>query len=553
MTVTAHYGEQIGPAPTSDAAVRPSTSGSEEMPAHPMQRRIAYAAVSVLCGITAGLGNALVSANLPQIQGHLGLTPVEGQWLPAAYLMTNISANLLLLKFRQQYGLRRFAQIGMPAYAAVTLLHLLVESFAMALFVRAVSGFATSVLSSFATLYMLQAFGKRLNTRGVVIGIGVSQLATPIAWLLSPPLLDLGEWRTLYIFEGGLALCCLSAVSLLHLPLGQRIRVYEWHDLVTFVLLAPALALLVAVLAQGRIQWWTTQPWMASALVGALLLGIAGLAFEGCREHPLIQLRWIGTADTIRLVIGAIAIRFLLSEQTFGAVGLLRQLGMGPDQLQPLYACMLLGLVVGIGLSALTIGPKTMIPQILLSIVLIAIAAFLDHDSTSLTRPHDMFLSQTLLSVGAGMFLGPLLLTTISSALEQGPAFIVSATVLFSVSQNMGGLLGPAALGTFQYIRQHDYSSSINANVDPTDPVVANRLRLASGAYAKVLTDPVLRQAEGVASVAQSATQQANVRAFNDVFLLTGQLAIVDLAWSFAYVVRGRRRAKRAMSIPAKT
>lgn len=30
-----------------------------------------------------------------------------------------------------------------------------------------------------------------------------SGLATPLAWLLSPALLDLGEWRTLYMFESG--------------------------------------------------------------------------------------------------------------------------------------------------------------------------------------------------------------------------------------------------------------------------------------------------------------------------------------------------------------
>ncbi|WP_454887438.1 MFS transporter [Sphingomonas oryzagri] len=548
-----HYGEPIGPTPAWDDEERPSMPGSAGMPAHSMRRRIAYALVSILCGITAGLGNALVSANLPQIQGHLGLTPVEGQWLPAAYLMTSVSANLLLFKFRQQYGLRRFAQIGMPIYALVTLLHLAVESFGMALFVRAVSGFATSVLSSFATLYMTQAFGKRLSRRGMVIGVGLSQLATPIAWLLSPPLLDLGEWRTLYLFESGLALCCLSAVSLLHLPLSQRVRVYEWQDLVTFLLIAPALALLAAVLAQGRTQWWTTQPWMAWALIAALLLGMAGLAFERYREHPLIQLRWLGTADTIRLVIGAIAIRFLLSEQTFGAVGLLRQLGMGPDQLQPLYACMLFGLVVGIAVSAFTISDATIVPQILVSIVLIAVASFLDHDSTSLTRPHDMFLSQTLVSVGAGLFLGPLLITTMSRALAQGPAFIISATVLFSISQSLGGLLGPAALGSFQFVREHEYSAAINANIDPTDPVAANRLRLQSGTYAKVLTDPVLRQAEGVAALAQAATQQANVRAYDDVFLLTGQLAIVDLAWSLFHILRRRRREKRAGLIAVTT
>ncbi|TCQ84631.1 hypothetical protein EC839_11247 [Pseudomonas sp. JUb52] len=37
--------------------------------------RLAYATVALLVRTTGALGNALVSANLPNIQCHLGLTP----------------------------------------------------------------------------------------------------------------------------------------------------------------------------------------------------------------------------------------------------------------------------------------------------------------------------------------------------------------------------------------------------------------------------------------------------------------------------------------------
>src|SRR3546814_1147101 len=45
--------------------------------------------------------------------------------------------------------------------------------------------------------------------------------------------------------------------------------------------------------------------------------------------------------ETIRFALGALMLRFILSEQTYGAVGLLQNLGMAADQLQPLYAVML--------------------------------------------------------------------------------------------------------------------------------------------------------------------------------------------------------------------
>jgi hypothetical protein len=43
--------------------------------------------------------------------------------------MVNITVNLLICKFRQQYGMHLFTEIGLGLYAAVTLLHLLVGGF----------------------------------------------------------------------------------------------------------------------------------------------------------------------------------------------------------------------------------------------------------------------------------------------------------------------------------------------------------------------------------------------------------------------------------------
>jgi MFS family permease len=515
--------------------------------------RAAYVMVGVLLSLTGGLGNALVSANLPTIQGDLGLTPVEAAWLPAAYLMVNIWSNLILFKFRQQFGLRRFAEIGIPLYAAVTLLHLLVHSYPSALFVRAASGFATGPISALATMYILQAVPKAKMGQGLVIALGISQLATPLAWLLSPALIDLGEWQSLYLFEAGLALCCLAAVVVLKLPHGLRIKAFEPLDFLATAMLAPALALIVAVLAQGRAQWWGAQTWIAWALMAALVLIIGTLILERNRTNPLLQVRWMGTLSTIRFVIGAMGLRFLLSEQTYGATGFLRALGMGPDQLQPLYAVILAGLIAGSAISALTFNQKTMIPQILASIVLIAVGSFMDWNASNLTRPHDMFVSQFLISIAATMFMGPLLLTGIMSALKNGPNYIISFVVLFSISQSIGGLAGPALLGTIQQYREHEYSAVINARLDPTQGVVAQRLQTQGQIYGRVVTDPVLFEAQGMGQLAQTATREANVRAFNDIFLLNGLLTLLFLGWSLFHVVRVSLAARKSAPSPPLT
>lgn len=538
--------EYLSPVPNWSEEEKPTMPGSPSMPRHRGRVRLAYALISILLGLTGGLGTALVSANLPTIQGELGLTPSQGAWLPAVYLMVNVSMNLLLVKFRQQYGMARFAEIGLPIYAALTLLHLFANTFAMALLVRAASGAAGATVTTLATLYMLQAFGKKNVPRGFVLGIGISQLATPLAWLLSPALLDLGDWRTLYLFESGLALTALAAVVVLKLPPGIRIRVFEPLDFLTFGLLAIGLALVGAVLAQGRVQWWLAQDWIAYAAIGAIILITIAVAIEHHRKAPLLQTRWLGSAAMLRFTLGAISLRFILSEQTYGAVGLLQTLGMGPDQLQPLYAVLFVTLIAGIVTSAMTFSQMAVLPQILCSIVLIGVGSYLDTDSTSLTRPHDLYLSQGMLSFAAGMFLGPLLLMGVQQALKNGPAYLVSFVVLFSITQSIGGLLGPAVLGTFQVIREKQHSSQINEHINPADAVVAQRLQIQSQVYARTQTDPVLRSAQGMAQLGQAATREANVLAFNDVFRLTTTLSLVFLGWSLFHTVRLKRAADRA-------
>lgn len=540
--------QYLAPVPRWEPHERPTMPGSPAILVHPMRLRIAYACIAVLVGITGGLGNALFIANLPSIQGDLGLTPSQAAWLPASYFMVNVSANLLLIKVRQQYGLRRFAEIGLTLYALLTIAHVFVTGLEMAVFVRAASGLAAATTSSLGLLYMLQAFGKAGLPKGVIFGFGVSQLGTPLAWLMSPALLDMGEWHRLYVFESGLALCSLAAVVVLKLPVGERTKVFEPLDFLTFALLAPALALIAAVLAQGRILWWTEQPWLGYALIAALLLISAAFMIEHHRRNPLLHTRWLGTAEMLRFAFGALALRLLLSEQTYGAVGLLQTLGMGTEQLRPLYAVILLGLTMGIAGSALTFSPSMAFPQILLSLGLIMIASFLDIDATNLTRPHDMFLSQGMLAFASGMFLGPLLITGIGRAMRNGPNYLVTFIVLFTMTQSLGGLAAPALFGTYQVMREKYHSAHLTEQVVPGDSRIAGRLRAQNQALTPRQNDAQLRQAMSAAQLSQVITREANVLAFNDVFRLIGMLSVGVFGWTLFHTLRMARQNRNASS-----
>lgn len=511
---------------------KPLLPGAPSNPDHAFGTRIAYAVVGLIVALTGGLGNALVTANLVNLQGTFGVYASEMQWLPAAYVMANVSMNLLLVKFRQQYGLRLFTEIFLGLYALVTFGHLFAHNLPTAIAVRAAHGMAGAAMTTLGLYYTLQAFPAAHRPKGIVLGFGFSQLALPLARIFSSSLLVRDEWRGLIWFELGLALLALGCVLLLKLPPGDRSKAFEKTDFVTFALFAPGVALLCAVLTLGKTYWWFDADWLAWALIGAVLLITAALAIEHNRARPLINLRWLTTGRMTKLALSVLLIRIVQSEAT-GAVGFLQALNLNTDQMQQLFEVVLLGSVAGLVASALTIKPTNLGVSVMFALVVMAAGALMDAGATSDTRPINMYVSQFLLAFGGVFFLGPTLLAGIGAVLAE-PRNIVSFLVMFAITQNMGGLLGSAIVGTFQLAREKYHSSYIVDHLTLLDPQVAARVAGGAARYAGFIADPAMRSAQGLAALGATATREANVMGYNDVFLMIALIAALTLVWMLA-------------------
>lgn len=521
---------------------RPTLPGSPANPEHPTSRMVRHFLIGCLIGITGGLGNALVTVNLNFAQGTLGLNSDEAAWLTAAYFMTNVTANLLLVKYRQQFGLQPFIRYMLVAYAVTTLMHLFIHDFWTSVAVRAMSGVAASGLSTLTILYFFQALPAPKRLAAVMIGICIPQLATPLARVLSPGLLIWGDWHNLYWFEFGLALATLAAVVAQPLPPSEREKVFEPLDFLTFGLFAPGLWLLIAVLSQGRIQWWTERPWIGWALAASVALIAAAILVEHHRRNPLINTRWLGTREMLRLMAVAASVRILLSEQAFGSVGFLGAVGMINDQMVTLHLIVVFASIAGLATAVLTFRPDNLTRPIIIAVVLIVIGSFMDANANNLTRPSHFYLSQALIGFASLLFLAQAMVIGIARTLLAGGKNFISFIVLFSMSQSIGGLIGSAFLGTFQTIREKYHSHDLVQQIVATDPLVAARLGAGSRAVAGTIGDPVLRTAEGAALLSQQVTREANILAYNDVFLLVGVLAILTAFWGFMISRAIRRR-----------
>ncbi|WP_440412778.1 MFS transporter [Neorhizobium petrolearium] len=505
---------------------------------------VAYIVAGTLIALTQGLGLSFISTNLQQIAGPMSLTQVETTWLMAAYLFPNASLTLLLFKVRAQYGLRNFAEVAVVVYVLVCLAHFWVDSYHSALVLRFFAGVAAAPMTSLGFLYILEAIppARKMNI-GLCIALTALAIPAPITGLISPTLLDLGDYHALYVVEMGLAMVSLGLVYLLPLNSPHRAKVISSLDVVSYIFLAIALGCFAVVLTVGRLYWWTAADWLALPIIAGIIASAIFAMIELNRRNHLVDIRWLTSREILHFTGALLVFRIALSEQSSGAINFLRNAGMLNEQMAGLYWVILTGSIVSGIVCAAIMKPGRASAIHAVSLLFVAIGSYMDSQSTTLTRPEQMYVSQFLVSFASGLFLPPALAVGMGAALKRGPGYILSFIVVFLTTQKIGGYLGSALYGTFVQWREQFHSFRLVSQLISTDPLVTARLKQFGGAYGKVLADPNQQTAQGATLLARQTQQQAYALAYNDSFLLTAYLSLAALGCLGIHVAwRNRER-----------
>ena len=491
-------------------------------PAYEPRKGVASAAVALVCGITQGLGWQLVNANLAGIQGALGASAAEATWLTTAYFSTAITSILLVSKLRLHYGLHTFANTAAGVFLAIALLHLFTSSLPTAIAVRAAHGVAAAPLAMLAIFYMVQAFPRRLMPAGLVLGLGTLQLGGPLARIVSQELLELGQWHGLYLLDVALALLTLAVINAVKLEPMPRQEALSRGDFISFLLWAAGIALICVVITQGPQHWWRDSAWLGVCLAAAVACLGLFVAVELNRDRPMLNLHWIASPYVLQLVATVIVFRLVIAEQT-AVIGLLGALGLSNDQLHGLQWLVLAATVAGLFAAialALRISPSA---AGIAAAALIAAGAWLDSQSSALTRAPEVFASQALLATGASMFFAASVLVGFGRVARDGMKDAISFFAIFPAAQFIGSLLGMAWVSTYVADRREHNLSALAEHLTLADPDVAMR---------------VARQ--GLGALAQEATREATVLAYNQLFHVIAAVAVGIIAWLAVLELRRR-------------
>ena len=505
----------------------PFMPGSPASPEHPKKRRLAYLAIGLLLALSSGFQNGLLTASLPQLRDDLALDLQQGGWIQAAYshppkvsdkarrrrqyavvrrgdatqyeafggwlyFMAYACMSILFFKIRKAYGLQRFVRITLFAQLAASLLQLVYHHYEVELIARVAAAVAASSLLVLAIYYLMQGFAGTKKLVGLVFGLGLMQVGTPLAQSLVPLLYGDGDLNGVFAFQAALALACTACLFALPLPPGITVsKSFTLTDALSFTLFASGIALLCAFLVQGRTVWWTTQ-WLGWRLAGGV--GLTGLALyiESTRHKPMLDWHWMTVPQIlIFAVMGAMA-RLLTSEQTVGAAGLMGTLGISGAQMTTFYLIVAGASLLGATASLVLLDINDIRRPVMIALACFALGAWLDIGVGMQTRPAQLYLSQTIIAFATLLFMGPMMLEGALRALAKSPDHMMSFSAVFGLSQSLGGLAGAAGFSAFLTYRTRDHLAAIAQNLTLSNPALAADIQRNAAALSATPSDPVL-------------------------------------------------------------
>lgn len=526
-------------------------------PALPFPKAVLYMGAAVILALSQGLGQGFVSSNMAQIAGDLGITTTNASWLMAAYMIPRSVLPLMLIKIRTQYGLRRFALIGVTVYVVMSFASVWVSDFRSAVTMQFLSGVAAAPLTTLAFLYMLEPLAAEWKMRlGLPAAMAAIMTGPSLSYVVSPALIGDGGMLWVHLTVLGMALVSLSLVYFLPLRPVPREKVIQAIDYVSVLLVGIGFGGVIIAFIMGPIHYWTNEPWIGWLLVAATLALTAAVTIELNRSAPLIDIRWLVSPAILHLTATLFLFRLILSEQSAGAPRMFQALGLVPSQFSTLFTIICISSVVG-GLACIAWIKLERVKWFhLAALFLIMGGALMDSQSTVTTLPEQMFISQAMIAMAGMLFMPPAMMAGLLSALARGPQYILSFVIVFLTTQSVGGIIGSGLFSTFINNRQAVHFQILSEQLTAADPITVSTIAAGASGLTSQVSDAALRQAQSVFSLAQEANRQAYVLAYNDAYFMIFLIAAFGAAALLLHVFRdclARVMSREADQAPSET
>jgi EmrB/QacA subfamily drug resistance transporter/deazaflavin-dependent oxidoreductase (nitroreductase family) len=419
------------------------TSPMSQSPSAPRNLSVALIVIA-FAQLMVVLDTTIVNVALPSIQRALRFSSTDLEWVVNAYALA--FGGLLLLGGRagDLFGRRKMFSGGVLLFAAGSFAGGLATSSTWLIIARVVQGAGAAIVAPTALSLIADTF-KEGAARNRALGIyaGAAGSGGAIGLILGGLITNYVSWRWVMFVNVPIALLLAAAAPrVLAATDGRSGRL----DLPGAITVTGGMTLLVYGLSRAATHGWSDAITMAALGFGAALL-VLFLIIERRSKQPLMPLNLFANRNRS----GAYALRMVAGAMTLAVLFFLTQIVqnvLGYSPLKAGFAFLPLG--VGVVITATVtsrlisrIGPRVPITvgAIVVGIGLLWLSRIGDHAAYL----PDIFGPLVILSVGLGLIFLPTTLVAVSGAAQHERGL---ASAVLNVSQQLGGSIGVAVLGT---------------------------------------------------------------------------------------------------------
>jgi EmrB/QacA subfamily drug resistance transporter len=390
------------------------------------------------------LDTTIVNVALPSIQHALRFNSTDLEWVINGYSLA--FGGLLLLGGRagDLWGRRRMFIGGVLLFGTGSLAGGLATESWWLIASRVVQGAGAAIVAPTALSLIADTFEEgAARTRALGIYAGAAGGGGAIGLVLGGLITNYLSWRWVLFVNVPIALVlAVAAPRVLAATEGRSGRL----DLPGALTVTGGMTLIVYGLSRAATHDWGDALTVQTLGAGAALL-VLFLVIEQRSKQPLVPLNLFANRNRS----GAFALRMVAGSGTFAVLFFLTQIAQNVLGYSPLNAGFaFLPLGVGVVITAQVtsrvigrLGPR--LPIMLGALAIAGGLFWLSHITSQATYVKDMLGPLVILSIGFGLVFFPTTLVAVSGAARHESGL---ASAVLNVSQQLGGSIGLAVLGT---------------------------------------------------------------------------------------------------------
>lgn len=520
---------------TQPEAAIPSETSRVQNPAAPSVKASTNPYVGIV-GVFLGAGVAtlnarLLSVGLPDLRGAMGFGFDEASWLPTALNMATMFSGVFVVFVNALLGPRRILLAAAAVFTAVSAILPFAGSYWPMLLLLVVAGLSSGTFYSLTMTFVLTALPRRLIIFGVAAYAADIVFVSNIASLLEGYCIDYLSWKWIFwtatVATPAMMLCIYFGIPRLPSPGPTP----SWRG---FAYFSASLALIYGALDQGERLYWLNSGVIVAMLAGGLFLFIATCFRRMIQPHPLLNLSFLNSRNTIILSLSIFVFKFVHLAALILVPGFLGNIQKyRPLETGHTLAWIAVPMLVVVWLVAAVVIRTTSRLTLTLGLAVASVACWICSHVDSTWAGTNFEMVELLLAVGLACSYVGLVSSIVLEGLESGALKSAANAATFSGFMHFirlfGGEVGVAVMTRVITVREQFHSNMLGLNVQLGNWLADDRIRGLMARFLPVSSGSDEARFRAIEVLSQQVKAQAYTLAISDGFILVGWMVVVYL------------------------